>query len=166
MANGGVVPPAGGGVVPPAGGGVVPPAGGGVVPLVNLNDIERTLNIAGPGGAVRPPPPTYEVQAAVYLAWFFAVAIIVLTLIMIFDWMWHSPASLSNADLKGTATNLAENADVARKLIDSHKVLSDASTDRSVKLFDSFIGKALLPVFTTLIGYIIGSRRSGTAEAS
>ena len=37
------------------------------------------------------------------------------------------------------------------------------ATDRSIKIFDSFVGKAFLPVFTTLIGYIIGARSAKDA---
>lgn len=119
--------------------------------VVNLGDMEKNLGLTGTASSVRPPPPTYRELVVVQMASWVGIAIVALTLLLVSEWAWHSPTAPTSADLRG-------NADSAQKVVDNYKTLSDVATDRSVKIFDSFIGKAFLPVFTTLIGYIIGAR--------
>ncbi len=126
--------------------------------VVDFGAIEKNLGLTGADSSVRPPPPTYRELVVVQMASWVGIAIVAMTLMLIAEWIWHSPPSPTSADLKGAATNLADNAENARKLVDNYKTLADVATDRSIKVFDSFVGKAFLPVFTTLIGYIIGAR--------
>jgi hypothetical protein len=59
----------------------------------------------------------------------------------------------------GVPTDFSKlSAEDAKKLADNLKVLSDASIDRSLKLFDDIVGRVLLPVFTSILGYIFGTR--------
>ena len=133
------------------------------VGVVNLGDMEKQLDQTGADSSVRPPPPTYREQVVVKLANWVGAAIVVLTLLLIFEGVWHAPPLPTAADLKGGAPTLLDNAAAARQLVDNYKTLSDVAADRSIKVFDSFIGKAFLPVFTTLIGYIIGARSAKEA---
>ena len=126
--------------------------------VVNFGDMEQTTGQTGADSVVRTTPPTYREQVVVRLTTWVGGAIVVLTLVLILEWVWHAPALPTSLELKGPASTLADNADNARKLVDNYKALSDVAADRSIKIFDSFIGKAFLPVFTTLIGYIIGTR--------
>ena len=125
---------------------------------MDLNAIEQNLGATGPDSSVRPPPSTYREFVVVKLAIWVGIAMVALTFLLMVEWVWHAPTLPTSADLKGAAPTLAANAEVARTLVENYKTLSDVATDRSIKIFDSFIGKAFLPVFTTLIGYIIGAR--------
>lgn len=131
--------------------------------VVNLGDMEKQLDQTGADGSVRPPPPTYREQVVVKLATWVGAAIVALTLLLIVEWVWHAPPAPPAADLRGGAPNLVANADAARQLVDNDQTLSDVAADRSIKVFNSFVGKAFLPVFTTLIGYIIGARSAKDA---
>ena len=135
----------------------------GSLGVVNFGDMERTTGLTGADGSVRPSPPTYREFVVVKLAIWVGIAIVALTLLLMVEWVWHAPPLPTNADLKGTAPTLADNGAVARQLVDNYKTLSDVATDRSIKIFDSFVGKAFLPVFATLIGYIIGARSTKDA---
>jgi hypothetical protein len=42
--------------------------------------------------------------------------------------------------------------------IENYKALTDLIDERTEKFFDLFVTKALLPVFTTLIGFLLGRR--------
>ena len=126
--------------------------------IVDLGDMERKLGLTGANSSVKPPPPTYRELVVVQMATWVGIAIIGLTVILIGEWVWHAPALPTSAELRGPVSNSPGTADVARQLVDNYKTLSDVATDRSIKIFDSFVGKAFLPVFTTLIGYIIGAR--------
>jgi hypothetical protein len=125
---------------------------------IAVPDIEVGLGMAGPAGDVKPPPPSFAQKAGLQLAWSVGGLIAVCTILLLLEWSFHAPSTLSSDDLKGTAKTLAENFDNAKKMIDNQKVLSEIYTDRSIKFFDAIVGKALLPVFTTIIGYIIGTR--------
>jgi hypothetical protein len=49
----------------------------------------------------------------------------------------------------------------AKTAIENYRVLADAHVERATKLFDVVVVKALLPVFTAILGYIFGSRKDG-----
>ncbi len=57
-----------------------------------------------------------------------------------------------------TPPTLPENADTAAKLIANYKQLAEAQWTGPAGMFDTIVFKALLPVFTTILGYIFGSR--------
>ncbi len=58
-------------------------------------------------------------------------------------------------------SNLAD----AKSFFDSYKALNDLAVDRTIKLFDTVVAKALLPLFTAILGYIFGSRAESTGRA-
>lgn len=76
----------------------------------------------------------------------------VVTILVVVQWWRSAPwtgvppgfSDMKSADAKAIAENL--------------KILSDASVDRSLKLFDDIVGRVLLPVFTSILGYIFGTR--------
>ena len=72
-------------------------------------------------------------------------AAIVLTIIFVcVDWLRLTPPAPS-----ATAT---------RDTIDNYKEMRSFAIDDASKLFDTIVSKAFLPVFTTVLGYIFGSR--------
>ena len=46
----------------------------------------------------------------------------------------------------------------ARLLIENYKQLQQATLEPFTSLFDSVVVKVLLPIFTSILGYIFGSR--------
>jgi len=60
--------------------------------------------------------------------------------------------------------HLAPEGPVARALIENYRALSDVATERATKLFDLIVVKALLPVFTAIVGYLLGSRAGAGKE--
>lgn len=91
-------------------------------------------------------------RAGLKLALVVGGLISVVTLLVLIQW-WRTapwmgvPPGFSGLD-----------AEQAKKLADNLKALSDASLDRSLKLFDDIVGRVLLPVFTSILGYIFGTR--------
>jgi hypothetical protein len=85
--------------------------------------------------------------AGMQLAWAVGSVITVVILFVCVDWVLMLPKSQPI----GTST---------RDVIDNYKEMRDYATDDASKLFDLIVSKALLPVFTAVLGYIFGSRHS------
>jgi hypothetical protein len=62
--------------------------------------------------------------------------------------------------------NLADPATQANyeSLLKNYTAVHGLAVDRATKLFDLVVVKALLPVFTTILGYIFGSRAAGASS--
>ena len=60
----------------------------------------------------------------------------------------------------GTGIALPVNADLetVRSWAAVQKAYADAQVDGSMKVFDSVIVKALLPAFSAIVGFVVGSR--------
>lgn len=52
----------------------------------------------------------------------------------------------------------------AKAVVDNVKAMNDIAIDRVVKLFNAVVAQSLLPVFTTILGYIFGSRVGGNQK--
>jgi hypothetical protein len=76
---------------------------------------------------------------------------ILLTVLIIVRWMLSAPAMPISAN-----TTVADAASV----IKNYKDLSDIALDSATRMFDIFVVKALLPVFTTILGYVFGTRNA------
>jgi hypothetical protein len=59
---------------------------------------------------------------------------------------------------------LPTDADSAAKVIANFKLLSDVEWSGPSGLFDTVVVKALLPIFTAILGYIFGSRVASKEE--
>lgn len=64
-----------------------------------------------------------------------------------------------------TPPTLPPDADVAAKLIANYKLLAEAQWTGPAGMFDTIVFKALLPVFTTILGYIFGSRAAAAGQS-
>jgi hypothetical protein len=84
----------------------------------------------------------------------------VVTLLVVIQW-WRS------APWTGVPPNFSNiKPDEAKALVENLKLLSDTSVDRSMKIFDDIVGRVLLPVFTSILGYIFGTRGGGSSNPS
>jgi hypothetical protein len=91
-------------------------------------------------------------RAGFQLAVMVGTLIGVVTILVIVQW-WRS------APWIGVPSNFSDmDGDKAKAVAENLKILSDTSLDRSMKLFDDIVGRVLLPVFTSILGYIFGTR--------
>lgn len=88
-------------------------------------------------------------RVAFYLAAALFIVITGVVITIIVDWLSHRPAEPAIAGLKPDDQKLA---------IENFKLLSDVVWDRTSRTFDLIVIKALLPVFATIVGYLLGKR--------
>jgi hypothetical protein len=117
--------------------------------MMPTNPLPTPTNVppfADPGNVTSPPLTSRE-KVATWFAGIILTVIIGISLALF--WTWYLPApSVTGASAADQAT------------ITQYKALSDIVSDRAVKLFDLVITKALLPLFATLIGFILGKQSS------
>lgn len=90
---------------------------------------------------------SWEQQSGLKLAWAVgAVSAIVLVLLVLQWWCTSPPAP----KLQGFAT--PDQLDYLK----NYKAIADDGLERTLRAYDTLIVKPLLPIFTTLIGYVIG----------
>jgi len=99
------------------------------------------------------PFPARELQPLERVAFQLAVALFSMIAIIIgailIDWPVHRPAPPTMSGLKPEEQKAA---------LDNFKFISEVLWDRTSKTFDLIIMKALLPVFATVVGYLLGKR--------
>jgi hypothetical protein len=78
----------------------------------------------------------------------FALITIVIAVVIV-DWLTHRPAYPALVGLRVEDQKLA---------IENFKSLSDVLWERTSRTFDLIVIKALLPVFATVVGYLLGKR--------
>jgi len=88
-------------------------------------------------------------KAAFRLACALFVVITAVLTIIIVDWLLHRPAEPAISGLKPDEQKLA---------IENFKLMSDVVWDRTSRTFDLIVMKALLPVFATIVGFLLGKR--------
>jgi len=99
-------------------------------------------------------------QAGMRLALGVGLLISVVTLMLAAHWMVTAPWT-------GVPPHFSEmNTADEKALVENLKTISDLAADRSIKLFDAIVSRALLPVFTAILGYIFGSRPASSANQS
>lgn len=77
-------------------------------------------------------------------------AILLVIIALLVDWFINAPHLLPLLSTQQSNSAALE--------IDTYKQLGDLAIDRFSKIFDLVISKALLPVFTTILGYLFGAR--------
>jgi hypothetical protein len=99
-------------------------------------------------------------QAGMRLALGVGLLISVVTIMLAAHWMVTAPWT-------GVPPHFSEmkTAD-GKALVENLKTISDLAADRSIRLFDAIVSRALLPVFTAILGYIFGSRTASSANQS
>jgi hypothetical protein len=80
----------------------------------------------------------------------------VVTVALVMKWVYYAPPvpTISN-DL---------HREQARFLIENYKLLQQATLEPFSTLFDSIVVKVLLPIFTSILGYIFGTRNTQNAR--
>ena len=101
---------------------------------------------------------TFTQRAGLRLAAGVGGLAVVVTLLIVYKWMAMVPVP---PDLGVTLSK--EQVGV---VTDGYKALHEQAFDAASKLFDSIITKALLPVFTSILGYIFGARSTSDTTSS
>ena len=76
----------------------------------------------------------------------------IVTLALIAGWMFISP--------RPPVIPAGVDVDTAKTMIENYKSLQQVALEPYTGLFDSIVVKVLLPVFTSILGYIFGSQRN------
>ena len=76
----------------------------------------------------------------------------VVTIVLVVKWSCYAPS------IPAIPNDLDH--DKARALIENYKLLQQTALEPFVTLFDSVVVKVLLPVFTSILGYIFGTQNS------
>lgn len=74
----------------------------------------------------------------------------VVTLALVIKWICYAPA------IPGIPADL--DREKARVLIENYKQLQQVTLEPFTTMFDSIVVKVLLPIFTSILGYIFGSQ--------
>lgn len=122
------------------------------VPKVSVNDVMKEVGGEQARSGVKLTlTPTQ--QAGMWLAAGVGLIILLVIIVVSVSWLQHVPSM--PAQLLNPANGNAEAADAMLK---NYNSLYSTAIDHSMRLFDVIVVKALLPVFTTILGYIFGSR--------
>ncbi len=95
-------------------------------------------------------------KAGMQLAMGVGSLIAIVSIMVVVHWMATAPWT-------GVPSNFSSmKADDAKAVVENLKSISDLAADRSIKIFDAVVSRALLPVFTAILGYIFGSRTASS----
>ncbi len=86
-----------------------------------------------------------------YLAIFVLIYIALVTVIILINYLWHTPSLPAVSGLEPG-------------VLESYDHLSNTARDQAVELFDTFVHKSMIPVLTAILGYIFGVRGSDGGE--
>lgn len=118
-----------------------------------MPDIERVTakEVLREGGASHPVLPyTFLQLVGVQLAAGVGGLIALVTLALLGYWAFSAP--LINVG------SITADPEKVRQVIEFQKQARDAHLQPIMQLFDSIVMKCLLPLFTTILGYIFGSQ--------
>lgn len=114
---------------------------------VGASQTKGKTEVIQPVGNVREKPTWIQLVGFILAAAVGALIAIVTLAVVLYAFL-HAPV----------APAIPVDADTAAKLIANYKLLADAQWAGPAGLFDTIVFKALLPVFTVILGYIFGSR--------
>jgi len=110
------------------------------------------------GGAEQPVKEgTFLQRTGLVLAASVGALASAVTLALVVKWAFYAPPTPSIPSGMDAAQ--------ARTLIENYKLLEQATLEPFTTLFDSIVVKVLLPVFTSILGYIFGTRHNGGSRS-
>lgn len=119
-----------------------PPERAAIPELVTAADITSALNSSDFRLS-----PLEKVALGLAKALFVVITAVLTTIII--DWLIHRPTEPAISGLK---------PDEQKLVIENFKLMSDVVWERTSRTFDLIVIKALLPVFATIVGYLLGKR--------
>lgn len=131
--------------------------------VLKVND-EVLKSVAGEEDKIKVDALPAIAKAGLWLAVVVGVTILIITILTFANLFIYSPEALSssvwnNPNLFDKEENVRTVTEQATKIvIENHNLLRQKAWETSMAIFDLMIFKAFLPVFTTILGYIFGSR--------
>ena len=131
---------------------------GNPIETVNLGDVDREVGTK----LLDKANPIFRIQNATYQEIVFWLGLAVLGIILLiilglgvylFSRMPKTP--VSNIDPANLTT---AQVDAVSKTIDHYSKLTDVVVSSAKEIFDSFVARTLVPILTTIIGYILGTQ--------
>ncbi|HWF09119.1 MAG TPA: hypothetical protein VG297_11690 [Bryobacteraceae bacterium] len=112
---------------------------------------DEVLRDAGADGPVR--GGTFLQRTGLTLAAYVGALAGIVVIALVAKWMFYAPALPTiPSDTDPAATKI---------ILENYKTLQQATLEPFTSLFDSIVVKVLLPVFTSILGYIFGTRTQG-----
>lgn len=133
-------------------------------PTVPKVDSEVLKSVEGEEDKIKVDKLPAIARAGLSLAVVVGIVIVLITILTFVNLFLYSPEALSSSvwnntnlfDKEKSVRNAAEQA--TKIVIENHNSLRQRAWETSSAIFDLMIFKAFLPVFTTILGYIFGSR--------
>jgi hypothetical protein len=119
-------------------------------PLVSVS-ADQILAAAGADKPVT--APTYLQRTGLLLATSVGALAGVVTLLLVSKWMYAAPAV--------PIIPVGSDPATVKLILENFKTLQQLALEPYTTLLDSIVVKVLLPVFTSILGYIFGSRSNG-----
>ncbi len=114
----------------------------------------EVLNAAGAGEPVT--EGTFLQRTGLLLAACVGTLATVVTILLVAKWMYSAPSMPVIAS--GTDPN------ATKAILDNYKTIQQLTLEPYTTLFDSIVVKVLLPVFTSILGYIFGSQSASRSR--
>lgn len=132
-----------------------------IVPKV---DDEVLRNVEGEEDKIKVDELPAIAKAGLRLAVVVGIVIVLITILTFANLFIYSPEALTSSvwnnpnlfDKEESVRTVTEQA--TKTVIENHNLLRQKAWETSMAIFDLMIFKAFLPVFTTILGYIFGSR--------
>ena len=102
---------------------------------------------------------TFTQRAGMKLAKWVGTLGAVVTLLILGRWLWITWC-LSCLNIPASTP-----VDQAKAILDNYKGLQDQALQSAKDMFDAVVVKALLPVFTSILGYIFGARSASEGQS-
>ena len=111
-----------------------------------MADVVSASDILKNAGNVK--PATWTQQAGMKLAVGVGSLGTFVTLVILVSWCWTRPST--------PAITSSLTPEQAQALVTNYKALSLEARDSATQLFDALVIRALLPVFTSIVGFVLG----------
>jgi hypothetical protein len=120
------------------------------------DEIVSPGEILAAAGAEKPVKGTFLQRTGLILAGCVGGLMFVVVLALLGKWMVSAPA----LPVIPTGTD----ANTAKTVLENYKALQQIAMEPYTAFFDMIFFKALLPIFTSILGYIFGSRGSSKED--
>jgi len=120
------------------------------------DDIVSPGEILAAAGAEKPVKGTFLQRTGLILAGCVGGLMFVVVLALLGKWLVSAPAA--------PVIPQGADANTTKALLENYKALQQIAMEPYTAFFDMIFLKALLPIFTSILGYIFGSRSSSKED--
>lgn len=120
--------------------------------VVTIEEMEA--GVGAKPGDVKVEEMRPKEKAAFYIAVGLGIVITVVIFFVGIDWISAAPT----LSLPSTDNLTSEKLENVEKLIEQYQTINGLAMDRAKELFDLIVVKSLLPIFTSLLGFLFGTQ--------